>query len=263
MLTAVERGEKIATMLHWHAKGLSQRDVAEQVGLSQRWVCLMLAKLKIKPNGHGSAMSRKKKSISTSTYFRLKRFQSAVATTTETAWEAEFPLERGTLNPRYGYFLFAALVRLGVIQHAEPTLQILPRERSFVVRASQDRLREIVAAMPAGTLLRVSDERCVIGSPVVRAIKPRSELRAWCVTMKGYTEPDSLAVKLREELSRIGVVSRVRVAVQERRTVKIKGKVIVGFAVAVSRLDPRESLVLQAVGLGGRRRFGCGVFVAC
>jgi CRISPR-associated protein Cas6 len=46
-----------------------------------------------------------------------------------------------------------------------------------------------------------------------------------------------------------------------RRTLGIHGKQIVGFAVRVDGLSSEDSLTLQARGLGGRRRFGCGAFV--
>jgi len=36
---------------------------------------------------------------------------------------------------------------------------------------------------------------------------------------------------------------------------------VVGYAVVVRGLDPEGSLRLQERGLGGRRRFGCGLMV--
>ena len=42
---------------------------------------------------------------------------------------------------------------------------------------------------------------------------------------------------------------------------RVKGQVIVGFAVQVKGLSAADSLKLQADGLGGRRRLGCGFFL--
>jgi CRISPR-associated endonuclease/helicase Cas3 len=85
--------------------------------------------------------------------------------------------------------------------------------------------------------------------------------------MKGarrdYTDPAPLADRLRDDLGRMGMGPRVRLEVGRRQVVKVKGVLIVGYEVGLSRLNPRESLVIQAAGLGGRRRFGCGVFVPC
>ena len=46
-----------------------------------------------------------------------------------------------------------------------------------------------------------------------------------------------------------------------RRTLRICDKEIVGFALRVERLTAQESILLQEKGIGGRRRFGCGIFV--
>ena len=45
-----------------------------------------------------------------------------------------------------------------------------------------------------------------------------------------------------------------------RRTLKIKDKQVVGFALQVEGLSAEESIRLQEKGLGGRRHFGCGLF---
>jgi CRISPR-associated protein Cas6 len=46
-----------------------------------------------------------------------------------------------------------------------------------------------------------------------------------------------------------------------RRVVRIRGKAITGYGVYVSGLNDEDSLKLQAMGIGGRRRMGCGLFV--
>jgi len=46
-----------------------------------------------------------------------------------------------------------------------------------------------------------------------------------------------------------------------RRTLRIRDKEIVGFALRVEGLTAEESILLQEKGIGGRRRFGCGIFV--
>ena len=52
-----------------------------------------------------------------------------------------------------------------------------------------------------------------------------------------------------------------RLAVGQRRVIRIKGRMIVGYAVVVTGLSDRDSILLQADGLGGRHRMGCGVMV--
>lgn len=261
MPTLVADGSKLAELLRLHARGLAQRDVAEGLGVSQRAVCYALKRLRLPPNGYATAASRRKRSRSMTEVARLRNFRAATATIAE-PWEAAtWPLVGGTVGPRLGYHLFAALARLGAVAHAEPNVQIAPDGLRFLVRAPADRLRALVATVPAGTVVRIAGERVEIGPPEIRDVRPAATLAAWCVTAKGHTEATTLGPWLRSELDRIGLPGRVRPTVGGRRTVKVKGKVIVGFAVRIGGLKARESLIVQTAGLGGRRRFGCGVFL--
>lgn len=49
--------------------------------------------------------------------------------------------------------------------------------------------------------------------------------------------------------------------IRTSRTIRIHGKQVMGFEVLASNLTPEESLRLQYEGIGGRRAFGCGIFV--
>nr|MBK7064764.1 hypothetical protein [Deltaproteobacteria bacterium] len=46
----------------------------------------------------------------------------------------------------------------------------------------------------------------------------------------------------------------------ERRVLRIRGQYIVGYPVILRGLSAEHSLRVQALGIGGRQRFGCGVF---
>lgn len=46
-----------------------------------------------------------------------------------------------------------------------------------------------------------------------------------------------------------------------RRTLSVRHKTIAGYALAADGLSTEASLLLQSHGIGGRRHFGCGVFV--
>jgi len=45
------------------------------------------------------------------------------------------------------------------------------------------------------------------------------------------------------------------------RTIRMEGRQLLGFELAVRNLAPQASLLLQSQGLGGRRALGCGLFV--
>jgi hypothetical protein len=56
-------------------------------------------------------------------------------------------------------------------------------------------------------------------------------------------------------------LDRVEVEIGMRRVVKVHGKLVVGFPVVLSGLDPAASLLVQSRGIGGRRHMGAGVFL--
>ena len=46
----------------------------------------------------------------------------------------------------------------------------------------------------------------------------------------------------------------------KRRVVRVKGVIIVGYALIMAELTAGDSLTLQERGLGGRTQLGCGYF---
>jgi CRISPR-associated protein Cas6 len=57
------------------------------------------------------------------------------------------------------------------------------------------------------------------------------------------------------------IASEVQLTLGKRRTLRIRNKEVVGYEVVLGKLAAEESLLVQSAGLGGRRRFGCGIFV--
>jgi CRISPR-associated protein Cas6 len=256
MLTANDDA-RIGAVLRHHMRGLSQRDVAQAIGASQRYVCNVLKRLRIEPNGYKTGASKRKRAKAVREVYQLKRSLAPV----DPPWEAEWPLTQGAIPARLGYHAFAALSRREAIGHGEAGIQLLPRGDHLLVRAADTRLIAVIAAIPEGTTLVLGGDVCRLGTPTVRQVRDSSRLGSWCVTAKGKRERADFEAWCRRDLDRLGVTARL--AVGERRVIKIKGRVIVGYQVTLTRLHRLESLRLQAVGLGGRRRFGCGVFVPC
>jgi CRISPR-associated protein Cas6 len=258
MLTPIHEDDaRLGRLLRLHMQGLSQRDVAEQLDVSQRAVCYTLKRLGIAPNGYHTRTSRAKRARAARDMARLRR----AAAPFDLAWEAEWPIVAGSVGPRMGYHAFAALSRLGLVAHAEPGVQLLPLEDRMIFRASEDRVTGMVSRLTEGTVLRIGYGTCRLGAPVVRMPVARSRLESWCVTVKDKQDPEAMRQWCRRELRRLGIDARLEIL--DRRVIKVKGKLIVGHGVRLARLHRRESLRLLATGLGGRRRFGCGVFTSC
>ncbi len=97
------------------------------------------------------------------------------------------------------------------------------------------------------------------------------------VVIKGFLEPVPFLEAASRQLEALGIdgiaalVPRRENGAREgrsaapagspiRRTVRIHDREVAGFAVRVEGLTADDALRLQGAGLGGRRRFGCGIF---
>jgi CRISPR-associated protein Cas6 len=193
----------------------------------------------------------------------------------------------------HGYALYSAISRLHPILHAADWLAIhpisgFPSQRGLALTPrSRLQLRlpseKLPAVLPlAGKPLVLSTAngtvRIRLGVPEVYGLKPSSDLHSRCVVIKvseveiSERNPDRemfLAAVLRQMQSRdikgeVWIDDRRDAKGRElsRRIVRIKDKTIVGYSVRVSGLkSDDDSIKLQNIGLGGRQRMGCGIFV--
>lgn len=141
-------------------------------------------------------------------------------------------------------------------QRVGPGLLQLPRRPRLGLRLPADRIP--LALGLAGAALDVGGHTLRLGTPRVCALEPSGTLVARTVTIKGYTEPEPTLARVRVELDRLGVVGRAEIG--PRRVVRVHERAIVGFGVKVHELSAEHSVLLQSVGVGGRRKLGCGLF---
>lgn len=109
-----------------------------------------------------------------------------------------------------------------------------------------------------GKTLDLEGLRLNVGVPEVHPLGPAARVSARMVTIKGFDEPASFAEACERQLAEIDVVGTLEVG--PRLVQRIHGKKIVGFGVRITELSANHSVTLQAKGIGGRRRFGCGLF---
>lgn len=131
----------------------------------------------------------------------------------------------------------------------------------------------------AGKSLDLDGCQLRVGVSETRVLVPAAALHCRIVTTRNGDDPDrfdaeiarqSAALGIRGKVCRVPAVShgapesagRANGRDPSRRIVRVKGKRIVGYAVLATELTAEESILLQKRGLGGRRRMGCGVFVA-
>jgi CRISPR-associated protein Cas6 len=138
------------------------------------------------------------------------------------------------------------------------------------IRIDQDHVDEVLPL--TGQKLELDGSTIRVGSPAIEVLIPSAYLKSRLVVVKGFLEPapflDAVGRQLQELqiAGRPGIPYRMRPDQKKspllRRTLQIRDKVVVGYALEVSALTAEEALVLQEHGLGGRRRFGCGIFVS-
>jgi CRISPR-associated protein Cas6 len=171
----------------------------------------------------------------------------------------------------HGYALFAAVNRFVPELHdakdiglnpirgrfdGNGCLSLLPTSR-LVIRVSDERIREFLKL--AGKALAVDGYQFRVGVPEVRALRPAAALVARLVTIKGFMEAEEFIEAAKRQFEAMDVKAALHIG--ERRTFRIKDKQVVGFEVLASKLDAKGSIKLQEIGIGGRRRMGCGIFV--
>lgn len=191
-----------------------------------------------------------------------------------------FPVQGSLLPADHGYGLLAALAHLVPSLHQNPHVGILTapgirdgKGKILLTPRSQVRIRLPIEAVAgvyglAGKCLRVGCHEVRLGIPQLFTLKPSSALKARIVTIKGYQEAEAFEAAAQRQLKQLGFSGKVSVMRDQqgnplRKTLKIKQHTMVGFTTLVQDLGEEESIRLQQIGLGGRRRMGCGFFLPC
>ncbi len=187
--------------------------------------------------------------------------------------DVAFPLAGETVPVDHGYALFGAMSRvLGNELHDAQWLSVLPirgvyRGDKTVSLAKHNlalRLRIEPAMIPkvlplAGKELELDGHRVLVGVSRVFALEPFEALHARLVVIKKFMEEQGFREAVARQLAELGVSASIEV--ERRRVLNIAGDKVVGFGVTLRGLSDEHSLRMQYAGVGGRQRFGCGVFL--
>jgi CRISPR-associated protein Cas6 len=147
-------------------------------------------------------------------------------------------------------------------------LQINPKYSRLRARLPLQHVPDILPL--AGKSFQIMGQRIHLGVPQIRALAPASALFARTVTIKHATEVPAFIAAARKQLDALNVGGQLEIpsgssgtheGEPHRHVMRIKETRIVCFSLLVRDLNPDESLRLQELGLGGRRRMGGGLFV--
>lgn len=176
-----------------------------------------------------------------------------------------------TIPVDHGYYLFSSIVHHIPELHGNKKVGIHPIYGSsmgngnlIITSKSKLSIRSDTYCIPvllplAGKTLDLNGKKLIVGVPRLFRLSPSPTLHARIVTIKGFMDRDVFGEALQRQLNEMNVSAQFEIG--KCRTVKIQDKKVVGYYVRLMGLSPEESIRVQEQGLGGRRRFGCGVFV--
>lgn len=206
--------------------------------------------------------------------------------------DVSFSIQGTTIPVDHGYRLFSAISHMLPDLHADDQIgvhhvpgtlngnrmQLITPASRLTIRLPSERIGEILSL--AGKTLTIGEYKLRVGIPNTRALIPKARLYSRLVIIKGFVDPEAFLEAVKRQLAALAVQGKPYLVSQPeveqknlgkslgthspflRRTMRIRDKEIVGFAVGVEELTAEESILVQEQGLGGRRRFGCGIFTA-
>lgn len=113
----------------------------------------------------------------------------------------------------------------------------------------------------SGRKLDLAGHALRLGVATLHQIAPSESLFCPTVTIKGFMDRDQFYGAVIRQLDNMEVRRSVTVEIGSRRVLRIKDSTIVGFSLLLAGLEAAESVRVQSAGIGGRRHFGCGIFL--
>jgi len=204
--------------------------------------------------------------------------------------DLKFALHGKEIPADHGFKLFSAISKLIPELHDDPSIAIAPikgvllgnrklgltRNSTLTLRTPALKIKDVL--LLAGKTLKIGPDKIRVGIPQPHTLQPCSQLHSRLVIIKGFMEPEPFLEAVQRQLTAKAIKGTPKLIEQHhipkqngthgkgsrspylRRTLEIHRKQIVGFALRISDLSEEDSLKLQIEGIGGRRRFGCGVF---
>lgn len=157
-------------------------------------------------------------------------------------------------------------------KQTKPGKLILNERSRLIIRSPVDAVGALLPLV--GKPLRIGGTTLQVGTPEIRKLVPSVTLRSALVTIKRSdkkVDAESFIESARKQLSALGISASVEIELPQRkshagelrsaqRTFCIKGREIIGFEVRLHNLTADESVLVQSLGIGGRRAMGCGLF---
>jgi CRISPR-associated protein Cas6 len=192
-----------------------------------------------------------------------------------------FKIQGKEISADHAYHLYSSLSKIVPDIHGDESIGIYNINGAYegerklkITDKSTLKLRlnsdDLIKVLPiAGKKIQLDGGEIYIGVPSSRALIPAPKLYSRLVIIKGFMEPELFLEAVKRQLEKMNIkgkpylveINGDKGTEYVRRTINVHDMEIVGFAVRVEELTAEESIILQEKGLGGRRHFGCGIFV--
>jgi CRISPR-associated protein Cas6 len=195
--------------------------------------------------------------------------------------ELSFGIIGETLPADHGYGLYSAIAHVCPMVHEQEGVSISTisgepdrQGKIYLSKSSQLKIRlpyeadKIAQILPlAGQILKVGTHSIQLSIPQIFPLRPFDKLRSRIVTIKKFQEPEPFLEAAKRQMDALGIQGNAFVPLDEigqpsRKAIKIKTFSVVGFSLVVTDLNDEDSIKLQAYGLGGKHRMGCGIFTS-
>jgi CRISPR-associated protein Cas6 len=195
--------------------------------------------------------------------------------------ELSFGITGNTLPADHGYGLYSAIAHRCPTVHDQEGISILTvaGERDYqgkilLSKGSQLKIRlpyvpeMIGSVLPlAGQTIKVGTHEIQLSIPQIFPLRAFEKLRSRIVTIKKFQDPEPFLEAVKRQMVALEIEGNAFIPLDNegrpmRKAIKIKQYSVVGFSLAITNLSDEDSIKLQAYGLGGKRRMGCGVFTS-
>lgn len=132
---------------------------------------------------------------------------------------------------------------------------LLPRRTRLVLRLPAELAPQ--AKLLSGRQLDIEGSVLQVGKAGEKSLHPHPTLHAQLV--ESNSEEEAFLADMADQLQ--GMEVACKLICGRRHTVTSARRSVVGYSLVLHDLKPDASLQIQRAGLGGKRRYGCGIFV--
>jgi CRISPR-associated endonuclease/helicase Cas3 len=183
----------------------------------------------------------------------------------------------------HGYVLYSALSNILPELHETDGCGIFPMNGKkignnylLLTKSSNVRIRLPLEFLPKvvtlnNKIIKIGDQGFYLHEPTLHMLTPYSKLYARKVYIHLAHTPtiddgkinfdsfkEEFTKSLNKQLNELNVTCKAHVLGRQR--VSVKDNVVLTFSVMLEDLSVEDSIKIQSLGLGGKRKMGCGIF---